>query len=135
MESEVNREPTDGQSIENDQLHFQYRMIMSNSALREVAMQTIAKERNLAVSLDRLFKQTFAALRKDGILSLLDDETDTYLFISRERVLEPYCKKLLQKSNGSSLERRVLRDEQPAYLRNVTSARLQYVKKKLIDNH
>lgn len=133
IEGDVNHSKN-GNSIENSQLRFQYKTIVSNAALQGVAAETVENAGNIAVSVDRLFLQTFAALRKDGIVSLLDSNTDTYLLVSRGRVLEPHCKKLLQKTNTSLLERRVLQNEQPAYLRNVTSARLQYVKKTLTDN-
>jgi len=134
MESNV-KQSTNDQSGGNGQLRFQYKAIVCNAALQSVATETVADEGNAAVSFDRLFLQTFAALRKDGIISLLDHETDTYLLVSREGVLEPHCKKFLQKTDSTMLERRFLQNEQPAYLRNVTSARLQYVKKTLMDNH
>ena len=133
MENNVNYS-MNRQSVESRQLRFQYKGIVGNAKLQGIANQAFVNENNVSVCVERLFLQTFAALRKDGIVSLLDEETDTYLLVSRERVLEPYCNKLLQKTDSSSLERRVLQTEQPAYLRNVANARLQYVKKTLTDN-
>ena len=116
----------------NFQLHFQYKSIVGNSSLQVVAMQTVKKNKKMPISVDQLFLKTFAVLRKDGIISLLDDETDTYLLISRKHVIDPYCKKIMAKTNSSFLERRILELKQPTYLSNVTSARLQYVKKLLL---
>jgi hypothetical protein len=122
------------ESKENSQLRFHYKAIVNNESLQEAAAQAVANERNESMSTDRLFIQTFAALRDDGVLSLLDRETDTYLLVSRAYVLDPHCKKLLDRTDLSLLERRVLRNEQPAYLKHVTPARMQYVKKTLMDS-
>jgi hypothetical protein len=92
----------------------------------------VSKDNNVAISIDQLFLKTFGALRKDGIISLLDNETDTYLLISRKHVIDPYCRKIIAKTNSSFLERRIMESRQPTYLSNVTSARLQYVKKMLL---
>lgn len=123
------------ESAENSQLRFQYKVIVRNASLQMAAAQAVVNERNTAMSSDRLFMQTFAALRNDGIVSLLDNETDTYLLVSRAHVLEPHCKKLMHMSDLSLLERRVLQSEQPAYLKRGTCSRLQYVKKTLMKNH
>ena len=122
------------ESQKNSPLRFQYKAIVNTDSLKEAARQAVANERNMSMSTDRLFIQTFAALRDDGILSLLDHETDTYLLVSRTNVLDPHCKKLLERTDSSLLERRALRNEQPAYLKHVTPARMQYVKKTLMDN-
>lgn len=133
LQMEGNVEPSsDGQPIENYQLRFKYKTLVNNGALRKVAASVVANGNKSSSSLERLFLQTFAALRKDGIVSLLDRDADMYLLVSRERVLEPHCRKA--KTNSFLLERRVLHTEQPAYLKNVTSARLQYVKKTITDN-
>jgi hypothetical protein len=132
LEMESEAELSSRADPSNFQLHFQYKSIVGNSSLRVVAMQTVTKNNKMAVSVDQLFLKTFGVLRKDGIISLLDDETDTYLLISRKHVIDPYCKKVIAKTNSSFLERRFLELKQPTYLSNVTSARLQYVKKMLL---
>lgn len=116
----------------NSQLHFRYKTIVSNSSLQKVATQTVSKDSNLAVQLDQLFLKTFGALRKDGIISLLDNELDTYLLISRKHVIDPYCRKILARTSSSLLERRILVSKQPTHLSNVPSARINYVKKMLL---
>lgn len=121
-------------NVGNDQLRFKYKAIVDNVELQQIAMQVIDSDNKESVSFDRLYLQTFAALRKDGIVSLLDSDTDVYLLISRERVLKPYCEMVVSKASNTLLERRVMQNEQPAYLKNVTSARLQYVKKTITDN-
>ena len=119
--------------LEDRQLRFQYKSIIGDDALQAIAAQIVLQNNNASINVDRLFIKTFAALRKDGIISLLDDETDTYLLVSRNHVIEPYCDKILAKMNSSSLEQRILQSERPTYLRNVPSARLQYVKKIKMD--
>jgi hypothetical protein len=116
----------------NSQLHFQYKSIVSNSSLQAVATQIVSKDSKVAVSVDQLFLKTFGALRKDGIISLLDNASDTYLLISRKHVIDPYCRKIMAKTSSSFLERRILESKQRTYLSNVTSARIQYVKKMLL---
>jgi hypothetical protein len=132
MEEDVTRS-TSGQSTESNQLRFQYKTIVNNAELQKVAKQVVVNGSS-AISIDRLFLQTFAALRKDGIVALLDHDADIYLLISRQGVLEPHCKMLLQRTRATFLERRALQVDEPRYLRNVSSARLQYVKKTITDN-
>jgi hypothetical protein len=60
----------------------------------------------------RLTRKTFRALRQDGILYLIDANTDTYLLLSR-RVLEPFAR---------------VRDR-PDLLAKVPQARLDFIRR------
>ena len=106
---------------------FQYRDITENVHLKNIAANTVAGMEHPTIKADNLVLVTFRALRQDGILHLLHQESDTYLLISRQNVLEPY----LQRALKSSTCRKQQQQQQslPFYLRNVKKARLQYVKR------
>jgi hypothetical protein len=106
---------------------FLYQAIIHNPALVTVANNVLPKDGS--GSLRQLFVKTFAALRKDGLIHLVDENTDTYRLISRQRVLEPYLEKMDDKSIENILERKALLAEQPPFLHNVPKARLQYAKR------
>lgn len=136
MERNVSRPATRAPSMEDCQLHFQYKSVVCNEQLQKAATQIVTDDTKMKVSIDQLFRKTFGALRKDGIVSLLNDKTDTYLLVSRSRVIEPYlAKQMAAKASSSFVEKRILQSEQPVYLRNVPNARLQYVMRALLANH
>ncbi|CAB9521765.1 expressed unknown protein [Seminavis robusta] len=103
------------QQQENMDLRFIYRTVANHAPLNQVAMQVVSQQG----SVQQLVVATFRALRKDGILYLLDEKTDTYLLLSTQSVLEPYVTRA-----KSRRWRRV-----PIYLQQVPSARIQYVKR------
>ena len=111
----------------NSPFLFLYQAIIHDPTLVAVANNVLPKDET--GSLRRLFVKTFAALRNDGLIHLLDANTDTYQLISRQRVLEPYLEKMADKSIENILERKALLAEQPPFLRNVPKARLQYAKR------
>jgi hypothetical protein len=78
----------------------------------------------------QLIRHTFRALRKDGILYLVDSESDTYLLISRSRVLEPYIRELqsLIESSIRVIKPQFTSSEKPEHLVNVPKERLSYLK-------
>jgi len=61
----------------------------------------------------------------------MNADTDTYLLLSKAGVLEPHWRKILSKDIEFLLERKALKAETPAHLRNVPYARMQYVKRSL----
>lgn len=81
--------------VENQQeLRFQYSALKGNEKLNATlalqAAETSSTNRtNLHVAQDRLLRGTIQALRDDGIIHLIHAPSDTYLFVSRHRVLEP----------------------------------------------
>lgn len=110
---------------------FLYRTILNDSSLETVASRILSKDE--AGNRRRLFVNTFAALRKDGLIHLINTETDHYLLISREKVLEPYLAKTMDKSIDNMLQRNHLLNEEPAFLHHVPNARLQYIKRCMQD--
>ncbi|KAL7477031.1 hypothetical protein ACHAW6_002849 [Cyclotella cf. meneghiniana] len=59
-----------------------------SSTVRNIVASTMIPEANAR----KLVQNTFAAMTKDGILNLFDPVTDVYLFVSIERVIEPYLR-------------------------------------------
>jgi len=59
-----------------------------SSIVRNIVASTMIPEANAR----KLVQNTFAAMTKDGILSLFDPITDVYLFVSIERVIMPYLR-------------------------------------------
>jgi hypothetical protein len=117
------------------QLVFEYKRVVENEALQQVAATTASDKDNkgLSVSRKQLFMKTFSALRDDGIVYLMDHDKDTYLLISRARVLEPYCRIMHDKSGENFEARSMLVAEPPPYISCLPHARIQYVKKLIAD--
>eukprot|EP00977_Amphora_coffeiformis_P016947 scaffold5373_cov147-Amphora_coffeaeformis.AAC.2 len=110
---------------DTEPLRFQFRTVKRISSLDELARSitsTPAFQRSLV-------QGTFRALRKDGIFYLLDAESDTYLLISKERVLDPYVETITSDDIERGVQRAKLRREPPTFLQQVPKQRLQYVKR------
>jgi hypothetical protein len=70
-------------------------------------------------------RSAFRTLRKDGILYLYDKENDTYVLLSRSRVLEPFVRRTLTK----------FANQRPEFLEHVPSARLQIVRRIVLKDY
>ena len=114
-------------------LRFIFSNVLKDKSLCSVAERIVETKSPscLITSVKRLVLATFRALRNDGILYMLDDSTDTYLLISRTRVLEPYVRLMMSKDLDHILERSHLQKNRPPYLLNVPRARLQYIGKSI----
>lgn len=77
-----------------------------------------------------LLRRTVGALRQDGIVHLLDEASDTYVLISKDRVLIPYMDLMLSNDIERVVQRMQLQREPPEFLEKVPKARLQYVRRK-----
>eukprot|EP00537_Pseudo-nitzschia_pungens_P008963 CAMPEP_0172381048 /NCGR_PEP_ID=MMETSP1060-20121228/70750_1 /TAXON_ID=37318 /ORGANISM="Pseudo-nitzschia pungens, Strain cf. cingulata" /LENGTH=155 /DNA_ID=CAMNT_0013108815 /DNA_START=446 /DNA_END=909 /DNA_ORIENTATION=- len=83
-------------------LRFKYKELRENKSLRAVALEEVRPQRTLekeTMMIDKLFLRTFRALRHDGILCLLNSNTDEYLLITRSMVLEPFVRCLLSNNH------------------------------------
>jgi uncharacterized protein with PIN domain len=107
-------------------LRFQYRTIANDSNLNRIAVYQLSKG-----NVQHLVINTFRALRQDGILYLLDAHSDTYIFISRDRVLEPFVRTMQSTSLETAPERKNLRQNRPGYLSKVPKARLELIRNDL----
>ena len=114
-------------------LEFQYKTLVNDKHLammaEKVAKQTVP---HMTVNSQRLYINTFRALRKDGILYLIDRDADRYTLISKERVLEPYVRRIMSKDSVNILGRQMLQLDRPPLLMNVPMCRLHYIKKILL---
>jgi Telomere regulation protein Stn1 len=72
----------------------------------------------------RMIRNAFRILRQDGILYLSDKDNDTYVLVSRSRVLEPFVRQTLAK----------FASQRPKFLEHVPSARLQIVRRSVLKN-
>ena len=72
---------------ELEPLQFAFSTLLRDPKLESLAHSLGALSEN---DVTRLMCRTFAALRKDGILYLSDNDTDRYVLITRSRVFEQY---------------------------------------------
>lgn len=118
-------------SSSKEPLTFSYQSIVTDTRLLAV----VAKSQDEAttttrIPASRIFSKTFGALRKDGILYLVNSENDTYMLLSKSRVLEPHTAKQYSKNNNKSLtDTKLLQQERRSILRDVPKSRLQHVKR------
>lgn len=101
---------------------FQYRAIVRHQELCKMAKQVVSSADKPGLDASILFQNTFRALRDDGVLCLLDEESDTYLLLSRKSVLEPYIRRRHRRRKNQ--QRRA-----PFYLDDVHKNRLQYLER------
>lgn len=125
-------------------LRFQYRMVVMDEQLNQIALQQIQSAMGIEHQpsgqpeqqqpqqqhVQQLVRSTFRALRKDGILYLLDVDSDTYLLISRQCVLEPHLRRSMACSDASARTR--FHANRPLYLSAVPRARMQLVRRTLV---
>lgn len=109
-------------------LRFQFRAVMEDANLISVAQTVFPSSSS---SRQALILATFRALRKDGILYLLDQASDTYLLVSKDRVLKPYIETITSNDIERGAERVRMRREPPAFLDRVPKQRLQYIRRNL----
>lgn len=110
------------QQKKTKKLVFTYQEIKTNEKLQRLAVQQVSKnqvgptavsnpkmttagtttttlngrqqrQKTVAPLVDRTFRNTFRALRHDGIIYLMDADSDNYLLITRGKVLEPFVRR------------------------------------------
>jgi hypothetical protein len=121
---EMEQEHRQSQEKQNNpqlDLRFQYRTIANIPALCKTAKEVVSETEKPELNVAALIQGTFRALRQDGILCLLDEDSDTYLLVSRKGVLEPYIQRRAQRKKKWH--------RKPFYLRHVSDDRLKYVEK------
>jgi len=70
-------------------LLVRFQSLFDDISLHSIASKTVLNTRDPTLNIRRLYTQTFRHLRKDGVLYLLDEVTDTYLLLSKDQVLLP----------------------------------------------
>jgi hypothetical protein len=117
--------------VQQGRLYFQYKTVATNERLVVIATRMVAATLNPTINANRLFLNTFRALRQDGIVHLSDLRDDSYLLISRDRVLDPYVTKEMQKSafSGSEKKNFVSFDGAPYLTPKVHQERVLYIRR------
>jgi len=122
------------QTSSTEPLRFQYKTASENKPLLEISREEISRQERPSTNVARLVANTFRLLRQDGVLHLLDAESDTYLLISREKVLEPSLRTLLSSDAETAVERANLKKNPPNYLAKVPKVRLQFVRRNVYND-
>eukprot|EP00980_Cylindrotheca_fusiformis_P031732 scaffold26875_cov122-Cylindrotheca_fusiformis.AAC.2 len=105
-----------------------YKDLKDDPHLRNVAeQQAMVGKVNKKVIQASLLPSTIRALVQDGILYHLDEETDEYLLITRELVMEPFVRDEIQITKNR--KNFVDMEHAPPYLRHVDLEKLLYVKR------
>jgi hypothetical protein len=122
---------TSGSSDIPAHLRFQYKTVAHHSRLHQIASEEVTNSKSGGPigNTNRLVLNTFRALRQDGIVYLIDEQSDTYLFVSRSKVLEPYVHTKLITCPATAV---AAKSNKPAYLAKVPKARLQFIRKELL---
>jgi hypothetical protein len=115
-------------------LVFKYKVIKADRILQEIASRDVEGKGSKAIAVDRLFLETFRALRKDGILYLINSDTDEYLLISREKVLEPFVRAQMKRKDVRTARNFLSMDGAPPYISRIHTERLQLIKRSLWDH-
>jgi hypothetical protein len=112
-------------------LRFQYKTVAHHSRLHQIASEEVTKSKSGGPigNAKRLISNTFRSLRQDGIVYLIDEQSDTYLFVSRSKVLEPYLQTIQSTCPATAVAHQ---RNKPAYLSKVPKARLQFIRKELL---
>ncbi len=100
---------------------FTFQSICSDERLSSTARSLVSKTNLPEANLQRLFQRTFAAMTKDGLLSLYDPEQDLYLLVSCGRVLEPFLKRSKGMDDGGFIRPTI---PEPFFIRSVPRKRL-----------
>lgn len=114
-------------------LEFNYKEVRNNRSLQTVASKVIAAGNKgmekQGWNADKLFLKTFRALRCDGIIYLLNSNTDNYLLITRKKVLEPVVKNHIG-GNGRNF---ISFERTPRHISRVHNERLRYIQRLLLE--
>jgi hypothetical protein len=103
--------------------YFQYRQLLEHQHHFDgVASHT---------TFNYLLQRTIGALRTDGIIALVDENSDTHLLITYQTVLKPYVELLSSQSWEDSVIRSALQKNSPEFLRNVPKGKMQLVRRML----
>jgi hypothetical protein len=100
---------------------FTFQSICSDERLSSIARSLVSTTNLPETNLQRLIRRTFAAMTKEGLLSLYDPEQDLYLLVSCGRVLEPFLKRSKGMDDGGFIRQTI---PEPFFIRSVPRKRL-----------
>ncbi|KAL3809873.1 hypothetical protein ACHAXA_001298 [Cyclostephanos tholiformis] len=106
---------------------FTFESVFNDKALSSIASETVASTTLPEVNAQRLIRKVFAAITKEGILSLFDPEEDLYVLVSRNRVIEPFLKRSMGADEiGLGVDPQFLTP--PFFMSNVPKKRITAIK-------
>ena len=88
-DNDDNDNDNDNDYVPRSALCFDYAVLAQDDNLQAIARKVVSNTIDSNTNLQRLYMNTFRHLRKDGVVYLLDDGTDVYLLLSKDRVLLP----------------------------------------------
>ena len=100
---------------------FTFQSICSDDRLSSIAQSLVSKTNLPDANFQRLLRRTFAAMTKDGLLSLYDPAEDLYLLVSCSRLLEPFLKRSKGMDDGGFVRPTI---PEPFFLCSVPRKRL-----------
>mmetsp|Transcript_1987 Transcript_1987/g.4355 ORF Transcript_1987/g.4355 Transcript_1987/m.4355 type:complete len:464 (+) Transcript_1987:41-1432(+) len=100
---------------------FTFQSICSDARLSSIARSLVSATNLPNANFQRLLQKTFAAMTKDGLLSLYDPAEDLYLLVSCGRVLEPFLKRSKGMDDGGFFRPNI---PEPFFIRSVPRKRL-----------
>ena len=74
-------------------LLFTFKSVFKDKELMSIASEIVAETTLPEVNAERLVRKVFAAMTRDGLMSLYDAGEDFYVLISRNRVIEPFLRR------------------------------------------
>eukprot|EP00533_Pseudo-nitzschia_delicatissima_P006829 CAMPEP_0116095678 /NCGR_PEP_ID=MMETSP0327-20121206/9791_1 /TAXON_ID=44447 /ORGANISM="Pseudo-nitzschia delicatissima, Strain B596" /LENGTH=389 /DNA_ID=CAMNT_0003587361 /DNA_START=312 /DNA_END=1481 /DNA_ORIENTATION=+ len=114
-------------------LEFNYKEVRNDRSLQTMASKVIASKNDgtekQGGNAGKLFLKTFRALRCDGIIYLLNSNTDNYLLITRKRVLEP----VVERHIGGNGRNFISFERTPRHISRVHHERLRYIQRLLLE--
>merc|ERR1711935_1287242 len=116
-------------------LVFDYQDIQKEEVLKQVAMKQAGTNSKVTKRFfhEELIRATVRALVKDGIIFHIDPEHDSYLLITREKVLEPFVRDELERPGSTN--KFVSLKGAPSYLDGVDLEKFMYIKRCLVQQH
>ena len=121
-------------------LVFLYKTIKTNQNLREIASCVLSSlghpkpGSKLQFLIDRLFLNTFRALRHDGVVHLENANSDKYLLMSRKWVMEPYVKFQMVSNKDNEQAKKFISIEGIPHFSHVHRNRLRFIRRCLAYN-
>jgi hypothetical protein len=114
-------------------LVFTYKTVKSDAQLRAVAAKELRTlDGSSSGIIDKMFLNTFRALRHDGIVHLLNNHTDEYLLITRNWVLEPFVRSQLVDKASPYPKHYVDFTNAPPYLSRIHNDRILFIKRCIV---
>lgn len=119
----------------NNILEFSYVTVFQHPQLQDVAEEIVSNTKDPNINLRRLFTNTFRHLRNDSVVYLTDPNADTYLLMSKDRVLLPAVQRIeIEKDQWEYRLKMTGKQSKdppriPKFLESVSSAKLWLVKR------